>query len=227
MYICLLLVCLIGLCVDIWFIQTEYAGKMAKATLLKGLASAFFVLLGAVCYLNHRTGFGRLVLVGLILGMIGDVFLNLRNQFTGAASGKIFAVGILAFLSGHLFYIIALFQKNPTILLPAVISAAVLSVLAIPPLMKRITAPSKGLKLFGYVYLVIVIAMFCCAAALLSKEGAGPMTIFFAIGGLLFVISDFIMIYYSFGRKVRPLRAINLLSYYVAQLLIAWCILLG
>ncbi len=33
------------------------------------------------------------------------------------------------------------------------------------------------------------------------------------------------MIYHSLGRKIKPLRAINLHSYYVAQLLLALCIL--
>lgn len=41
MRISLILICLVGLLVDIWFIKTEYAGKLAKATALKGLASAF------------------------------------------------------------------------------------------------------------------------------------------------------------------------------------------
>ena len=100
-----------------------------------------------------------------------------------------------------------------------------LSVAAIPPLMKRITAPSKGLKIFGYVYLVIVIAMFSCAASLLIRLGAHVTTVLFAVGGLLFMVSDFIMIYYSFGKKIRPLRAVNLLTYYIAQLLIALTIL--
>ena len=53
------------------------------------------------------------------------------------------------------------------------------------------------MKAFGYVYLVIVIAMFSCAASLLFKLGAHAATILFAIGGLLFMVSDFIMIYYS------------------------------
>ena len=97
----ILLISLAGLAVDVWFIKTEYAGKMAKATLLKGAASFFFVVLGLVCYAAQKTDFGRLVLIGLILGLVGDVFLNLRNQFTGGKSMKIFAVGILAFLSGH------------------------------------------------------------------------------------------------------------------------------
>ena len=34
----ILLISLAGLAVDVWFIKTEYAGKMAKATLLKGAA---------------------------------------------------------------------------------------------------------------------------------------------------------------------------------------------
>lgn len=225
MHISLILICLVGLLIDIWFIKTEYAGKMAKATVLKGLASACFVMLGALCYAENRTVFGRLILIGLILGMVGDIFLNLRNQFSGAASQKVFAIGILAFLSGHFLYIAALITQNAATVLPALLTAGILSILAIPPLMKRITAPSRGLKLFGYVYLVIVIAMFSCSAVLLVLNGVQTLTVLLAVGGLLFVVSDFIMIYYSFGKKIKPLRAINLLSYYAAQLLIALCIL--
>ena len=93
--------------------------------------------------------------------------------------------------------------------------------------MKRITAPSKGLKIFGYVYLVIVIAMFSAAASLLIRNGSSPFNIVFVVGVLLFMVSDFIMIYYSFGKKIPPLRAINLSTYYLGQLLIALCVLLA
>ena len=87
----------------------------------------------------------------------------------------------------------------------------VIGVLAIPQLMKRITAPSKGLKAFGYVYLTVVIAMFSFAMALMIKHGLSKMS----------VMSDFIMIYYSFGKKIPPLRAVNLLTYYMGQIMIA------
>ena len=60
-----------------------------------------------------------------------------------------------------------------------------------------------------------------------STKGAGALTLVFTLGALLFVVSDFIMIYYSFGKKIKPLRAINLLCYYVGQLMIAVCILLA
>lgn len=220
------LISLVGLMVDIWFIKTEYAGKMAKATLLKGIASLFFVLLGAFCYLNQPSSFGKLILIGLILGMVGDIFLNLRNQFTGGASMKVFAVGILAFLSGHFLYIAALIQRSAAIVPLALILTVVIAVLSIPQLMKRVTAPNMGLKIFGYVYLVIVIAMFSSATALWVKTATEALTVVFSIGALLFMVSDFIMIYYTFGRKIKPLRAINLLCYYVGQLMIACCILL-
>ncbi len=218
-------VCIIGLLTDIIFIRAEYAGRMGKAVVFKGLASLFFVILGIIGYTANPTHFGRLILIGLVLGMVGDIFLNLRNLYEGGKSLKVFAVGILAFLGGHFLYIAALIGENSKIVLPALIAAAVISLLSIPPLMKRITAPNMGMKLFGYVYLVIVIAMFSCAGALLLMGGPTAVNILFAVGALLFMVSDFIMIYYSFGRKIKPLRAVNLLSYYVGQLLIAICIL--
>lgn len=226
MAIKLLFICLIGFAIDVLFIRAEYAGEMGKAVILKGFASLVFVVLGTVCFIANRSDFGKLILIGLVLGMIGDIFLNLRNLFEGGKSAKIFAVGILAFLSGHFLYIAALIKSCPSIVPYSLGITLLLSVLAIPPLMKRITAPSKGLMVFGYVYLVIVIAMFSCSLMVLIKNGADAANILFAIGGFLFMVSDFIMIYYSFGKKIRPLRAVNLLSYYAGQLLIALCILL-
>lgn len=219
------LLCVVGLLVDIWFIKTEYAGKMVNATVLKGAASLFFVLLGFVCYAANTAPFGKLIVIGLVLGLVGDVLLNLRNVFEGRKSMLVFALGILAFLSGHFLYIAALIRLKADIVAWAAVLTVIISVLAIPPLMRRITAPSMGLKIFGYVYLVVVIAMFSCAAMLLVKLGASALTVLFAVGALLFMVSDFIMIYYSFGKKIKPLRAINLLSYYAGQLLIAITIL--
>ncbi len=217
----------VGIAVDMVFIRSELAGKMLRATILKGIASAFFVAFGAVCYGANATPFGKLILIGLILGMAGDILLNLRNQVKGSASTKVFALGVVAFLAGHILYIAALIQACSAMVLLAAGLSAVLSFLAIPPLMKRITAPSKGLKMFGYVYLVVVIAMFCCSLGVLVNLGMSAGNLVFVLGAFLFVISDFIMIYYTFGNKLPPLRVANLLCYYLGQLLIGLCILLA
>lgn len=228
--ICLFIV--LGLAIDIAFICSEYAGKMLQATILKGLASLMFVLLGGYLYVSSANSISLLILIGLILGMLGDILLNMRNLFEGALSNKVFAVGILAFLLGHFMYIAALikaaqvFYAMGIVIAIALAMTAIIGVITIPQLMKRITAPSQGLKMFGYVYLTVVIAMFSFAAALMMKAGVISFTIVFAIGALFFVVSDFIMIYYSFGKKIKPLRAINLLTYYIGQILIALCIML-
>lgn len=221
----ILIICLIGLAIDIYFIKTELNGQMLKATILKGIASLFFVLLGILTYSNQTTSFGKLILIGLVLGMLGDILLNMRNLYEGKKSMIVFALGILAFLSGHFLYIGALISKNSSIFLMALIVTLVLFIISVPPLMRRIIAPSKGLKIFGYVYLAVVICMFSCALSLLIKNGLSNLTVLFTIGGFLFMVSDFIMIYYSFGKKIKPLRVINLLSYYFGQLIIAICIL--
>ncbi len=220
------LISLVGLLVDIVFIRTEYEGQMIKATVLKALASLFFVILGVVCYMEKSSPFGLLVLIGLVLGMLGDIFLNMRNCVKGALSMKIFAVGILFFLSGHFLYIASLISLSSKAVPLALGFALVLSCASIPPLMKRITAPTRALKIFGYVYLVVVIAMFSSSLSVMIHNGGGVCGILFTIGALLFVVSDFIMIYYSFGKKIKPLRAVNLLSYYCGQLLIALTILM-
>lgn len=221
---------LMGIVIDLLFIRSEYAKKMKEATVLKGLASLMFVILGIFLYKSSPASVTRLILLGLVFGMLGDIFLNLRNLYEGGVSNKIFAVGILLFLIGHFMYIAALICCDSKLLLPGIGIALVLSVLSIPPLMKRISAPSKGLKIFGYVYLVIVISMFSASVALLLRSalpagtGISCFQILFTVGAGLFVVSDFIMIYYSFGKKIAPLRAINLLSYYIGQILIALCI---
>jgi len=217
----IVLICVIGTLIDIFFIRMEYAGKMGLATLLKGIASCFFVALGFVCFAANPSSFGISILYGLILGLVGDVLLNLRNVVKGKASNAVFALGILAFLGGHFYYIAALQRRCPQIILPALLVTAILCAVSIPPLMRSVKAPSKGLKIFGVVYLIIVTAMFSCAAVMLIKVGASVLNKVFALGALLFLVSDFVMIYYNFGKKVKPLRATNLLCYYFGQLLIA------
>ncbi len=217
---------LIGILVDIWFIRTEYAGKKLKATFLKGIASLVFVGLGVFCYVKQPLPSAELILIGLILGLVGDVFINMSYLYEGATSNKVFVVGTLAFLLGHFLYIAFLVKRAESELLLAIILTIVLSIALIPLLLKQITAPSKGLKIFGCVYLTIVIAMFSCAVTQAIAIGVGSLSVIFLLGAFLFLVSDFIMIYNSFGKQIKPLKAIHLLVYYVGQILIATCIML-
>lgn len=225
MYIILALLIVLGFVLQSLFIKSELEEKMVRAVVLKGSAAAFFVAIGSYLSSLFPSRFATLVLIGLILGMAGDILLNLR--YVVKKGQLVFALGILAFLSGHFLYIAALFHLGGKgIILYSLILTALFSVARIPPLMRSITAPSKGLKIFGYVYLVVVIMMFSVAASLILKGIISLRTATFTLGALSFVISDFIMIYYNFGNKLPKLRVINLLTYYLGQILIALTIMM-
>ncbi|GAB1433267.1 hypothetical protein MASR2M29_18920 [Spirochaetota bacterium] len=216
-----------GLVLETIFIRQEYAKKLLPALVIKSLASLVFVSLGAINYsLAANQLYALLILLGLVFGMIGDIMLNLRYLYTDSRSNRVFAVGIAAFLLGHLLYMVALVLRLPAALYRSIPAAVILSILLIPLLLKNINPPGKGLKVFGIVYLAIVTAMFAFAAGLLSIHKNMLNTVF-TIAAFLFMASDYILIYYFFGKKkIRPLRAVNLMCYYISQLLIAMTILM-
>ena len=216
-----------GFAVQTVFIIAEEKEEMKKAVFLKGAASLLFVILGFYLMSQRVTMYGDIIVKGLILGMIGDILLNLRYVVPSQKSLSVFALGVFAFLAGHFFYIGAMFTYGGnSLFIPALIATVIISVLSIPQLMKRITAPNKPLKLFGYVYLVIVIAMFSTALSLLITSGLSAKNIVLTLGALLFLVSDFFTIYYSFGRQITSIRRMNLITYYAGQVLIALTIIL-
>ncbi|MCF0114269.1 MAG: lysoplasmalogenase [Erysipelotrichaceae bacterium] len=218
------LIMIVGIMIDLWFIYEEARKEMKRSVVLKGLASLMFVVAGYLMYTKNPSGAGKLILYGLIFGMLGDIFLQLRNVVDTSKSNLVFAVGILFFLIGHGFYIAMMLGVSPSLDITAICFGVTFAIF-VPFIMKRVTPPSVGLKYFGYVYLAIVIAMFSCAAGVLVSNPGAMSSVLFVIGACLFMVSDFVMIYNSFGPKpTQTLRTTNLLTYYFGQLLIAFCI---
>jgi len=212
---------LAGTAADIAFICATYTGKKHQSVVLKGLASLCFVMLGVVLCLAHPTTFGALVVTGLALGALGDVILELRFIWQDRRAVVASAVGTVSFLLGHLAYITALLTRDSSSALLALVLCAVLSIVSVPALMKRVQVDSRALKTLGALYLVIAVGTLSAALGCLFTAGVTHLTVLFACGSLLFASSDFMLAYYGFIKKVRPLRAIYLLAYYAAQLLIA------
>ena len=207
------------------FIYEEGKENFSLAVILKGCASLLFVLLGFVCskvYAN--TEFCKLVRIGLILGFIADVLLNLRFVFK--KNGKIvFLVGILVFLSGHILYLCALIPtvNNVIILL---IAGIVLSALLLKWIFTKIEA-QKAFKIFGVFYIGAIVIMNCFAVANLVQDFSNTRYIVFTIGALLFLASDIVLILNTFGKQTKTsLRITNLVLYYLGQILIAYSMML-
>ncbi len=202
-----------------------------KACMLKGFTSIVFVALGAAA---AGTSVGQenfvlslFVLVGLVAGLMGDVWLDLKWIYPKDNDTFTFA-GFGAFMLGHLVYIAGLlvlyadFSKPLYIILPIII--AVLVAVGMVVLEKPLKMVYGKFKVITAVYSGILTYMTFLSGALALMNGFKVMTLnFMFAGGIFFMISDLILSGTYFGEgKNRPVDIItNHVTYYVAQMLIA------
>ena len=214
---------LIILCVALAavFLRTEAAGQYVKAVVLKGLASLCFVAIGLIC--NQGGPVAKMIVLGLIFGMVADVLLNLRMVFEKKGQA-IFLVGILVFLTGHIMYLAAVMPLCPY-KLACIAIGVVLTALLMVWIFKRVTA-KPAFKIFGVVYIGAIMLLNCVAIGNLIASPEA-FTGVFAAGAALFLISDIVLILNTFGSEFRQsLRNTNISLYYLGQLLIAFSLTL-
>ena len=205
--------CLVLAAVFLW---RENQKSYVQAVVLKGLASLCFVILGALCSPGTHTAV--LIVIGLVLGCVADVLLNLRYVFTKKGQ-LVFLVGILVFLSGHILYLAAVLPMCANRLVCFIVGI-VLTALLMIWIFRRITA-KPAFKIFGVFYIGAIMLLNCVAAGnLISSSSA--FTAIFAAGAVFFLVSDIVLILNTFGPKTRQsLRITNIGLYYIGQLLIA------
>lgn len=146
------------------------------------------------------------VLVGLLLSLLGDVFLMLPGDF--------FAFGLGSFLLAHLAYLRALrsrgawFRPRWPLVFYVVVAGAVLAFLwpHVPSVLKAPVA----------VYVVALAAM-ASQAACVFHAAPDPATRAAAWGGLFFVVSDAVLATDKFAVAIPHVSVIVLLTYWFAQ----------
>ncbi len=208
--------CLAPLC--IW--QENQENHIAAAA-FKGMASLCFVCVG---FLAGSAGkMSNLILIGLILGCVADVLLNLCNVFHEEGQ-VIFLFGILVFLCGHFVYLAAVLPLSENRGLCFAIGT-ILTAALMKWMFTRISA-EKLMKTFGIIYVGTIMILNCIAIGnLISLPSA--FTFSFAFGVLLFLISDIVLILNTFSSESSTLlRMTDLYIYYIGQLLIAWSLTL-
>ena len=213
------LLCIIGAVFQGIFIGTEHKEKYTAAVIFNGLASVCFVILGFTALGGGDGKFAKLVVIGLVLGAVGDVLLNLRFVLDKIGQ-KIFLAGIAAFLAGHIMYVIALSTRSAELLKYIIIGIVLAGILlaAIFTILKDI---KPAFKIFGVVYIgaVSIMAAVAVGNAIANRYYLDSG---FAVGAVLFLISDVVMIFNTFGKEQKfALRITNLTLYYIGQLLIA------
>ena len=155
----------------------EARGSRAGIWAAKPLASAGFVAT-AIAGGASETPYGRLVLIALVFGWLGDVLLIPRSR-------PVFAAGIASFLLGHLVFAAAFVLRGADPRWTAVCALA----LAVPAVATwrwlRAHVPAS-LKPAVLAYVIVISAMLACAVGTAARASA-PLLL---VGASMFFGSD-------------------------------------
>jgi len=184
-----------------------------KFSIYQAVLKASLVPLVLAVYLVAADKILVLIVLALIFGWIGDIFLLKGNNF------RFFSIGLVSFLLGHICYIIAMYgfieQFNVTVL---VISAALSVIFGLTAF--RIVNPVKIMKIPVFAYKTIILVMVIFALQIFVTSG-GRFGILVFTGSLLFLASDSTLAYDTFKKKTKYGKYFLMFTYILAQLLIA------
>ena len=222
------------------FILGEVQKKYLPAIILKGFASFGFVLM-ALSAIFERTNMelsshyvgasfipsipiALLFVAGLVSGLLGDVTLALRPLRPIEENQTIILSGIVFFSIGHVFYFGALLLYGEFQILSIVFSVVVSAIIY---LMSKVLKFQMGkLMIPSMVYSFLIFLMIGQVLFLKIYGDANVYLDVLLIGALLFGVSDLILAPIYFKGEIRKRFIIsNLVTYYFAQMLIAFSIL--
>lgn len=214
-----------GIIVATGFLFSRSKGASIKNLFFK-MASSLCFLLTAVCAVIAKpdaAAYGVLLIIGGALGLCGDTTLDLKFIYP-KDNNEYLRSGFIFFAIGHIFYNAAIIWYSNMkwwwvlICIAGAVIVAVLNALS-----------GKMLKLdFGkYRNIVILYSSILAATAIISILAAfvtgSTAMIIFAVGAVLFLLSDAVLSFTYFGKGWdKPVHIfINHLLYYAAQFLIA------
>ncbi|GGG00831.1 MULTISPECIES: lysoplasmalogenase [Cysteiniphilum] len=198
---------LIALCASIHIID-KYRTMSVLSYVFKPLTT-LLILLYAFCFSAETNMFVVLILLGLMLSLIGDVFLLSTKE-------KYFTGGLASFLLAHIAYIMA-FSLRLTLFHWWVI--AVMLLYAVVFYLKL--HPKLGSdRIAVAVYIVIIVVMGAVAVNVYLADKSLP-SLYMMLGALCFMFSDSVLAWDKFKRKLKQEPSLVMISYYLAQYLIA------
>lgn len=197
----------VGLAGLLW---AEATSRPKVRAVTKTLASAGFIV-AAFGFGALESQYGQTILVGLVLGAIGDVCLLGDKK-------PAFIAGLVAFLLGHIAYVLAFssLDQDPDYAIGAAIAVTV-SFIGIA---RWVLPHAKGLGGAIIAYMVVIGAMVVTAVGAFGM--GAPWMI--PVGAVMFAVSDIFVVRHRFVTRGFVNKAFGLPLYFAAQLLIAWSI---
>ena len=181
----------------------------------KTLLSSLFVI-AILVQPHHINRYYQFLLVGLIFCLCGDVCLAFPRE-------KMFLVGLIAFLLGHVFYILGFFHvSNPGAWSWA---GSIIIIFVSSGIYFRLKPHLGSMNVPVLLYIVVIVAMLSGAWSVFIDSGMTMSGRIMVIGGaLLFYISDLSVARDRFIKKEFFNRLIGLPLYYAGQFILAFSV---
>ncbi|MFW5779847.1 MAG: lysoplasmalogenase family protein [Bacillota bacterium] len=208
----------------IFFMYVRVTRGGVLGVLTKTLASIFFIALGVAGAISLYPDIDKaalFIILGLVMGLVGDVVLDLKVVYP-ESSDLYLNAGMISFGVGHFIYIAAIIM-----LIEFDLSVLLASVAITIPISIAILMSSKVMKIdFGKFivhaisYTVILTFTSVYATALAISDSR---FILMSIGMILFLLSDLVLspMYFAGKQDDKFMCVANHTLYYGAQICIA------
>ncbi len=220
----------IGILATVVFLVLRVRRGGIAALYAKAVASLCFIATAVAATNANRSflDFGSYMTFGLICGLLGDVWLDLKWIYLQDKDSYLYS-GFLFFLLGHVCFVIAELHVSPYT--PAMLAAAVAAALVIAVVALLLEKPMKmhygkfKWIVFLYSFMLSLTMTMAMASAVLTHFSA--MWIVMSVGGLLFLLSDLVLsgMYFAEGKNTKFNIILNHTLYYAAQFIMAATIL--
>ena len=220
------------------FLKYYWPKKCKQSLMYKMISATLFVLCGvlAMKISGNNTSYASLMVWGLVFGWLGDLLLHSLKDKTIH-----FVLGVVAFLLGHVFYIAAFHHALKTLnpearlytwyefLILVVVMFFVCLYVAAKKYYQKKGPMVIGLLAYG-AFLVAMVIKACLYLYAEWDYGISdymvPAIFTVGIGSLFFLFSDASLGLILMDDEVkRPMRIFNIITYFIAQILLAASIL--
>lgn len=216
----------IGLIVSFVFCFQRRLGFSVKNVIFKLVSSLCFLLTAifALIYNQKAHIYGSLIVMGGILGLVGDILLDLKGVYNKEKDVYLKG-GFFAFLIGHIFYfgsVIYCSSMKWYVALGCAALSFVVSGITVS-LEKPMKVKYGEYKMIVFLYTAFLTMTLLCSVAAMLMNHLQKGLILLTVGSLAFLLSDVILSGTFFGEgKDKPHDYfINHFLYYAGQYLIA------
>lgn len=188
----------------------------------KATTSILFVSIAIASYKhnNHKYNYFYLMLIGFVFAFFGDVFLSISNE------GIFFILGLGCFSLAHVLYTLTFCKLLKISLNDAIIASIIAILLICVEVFKDGFDFGNVFPLLVFYTLLISIMVSKAISLLRLRKGNSLPIALIIIGAILFIISDFILLFvYYYEREFAFLPYLNLVVYYLGQGFLAFSLI--